>query len=1311
MARFGRRQVQRFQGLYGLLATNNRYFVGSGTNWSSTTSWAYTSGGSPGAPVPIAGNDVYLDANSPGNLTVDVITAAIRSINCTGFTHTLTINASTQLVLGGASAGNLTFSTTMTVAAGSATTSFIIFQHTVSGNSFDFAGLSLPCAVAFNGVGGVWTQANANSVATPFQTLSTVIVFLTVGVLNTNGYACSWGQFQSSNTNVRTLSPGGSSIALTGSGASWNMQTQTNFVLSTNTATLTVTGGNEFRYAGNMNGTSVVINTNQASYQFDSAFTAANLTLTGPASKAFFVSLLGTTTVTGTFTANGNSVTNRLLVQSNTIGTSRIISAATVSLTNVDFMDITGAGTATWTGTSLGDCLGNSGITFDASVAQTWSGNTTGNWSTAANWTSRVPLPQDDVTISGLTTGTVTMDMPRACRSLTLAGSTGGAIATSVSPYIFGSLTWATGVLNSGFNSFSFGGRSALTLTSAGVGWSNNLWFRGPGSTYTMQDDIPVVSGVNIWVDYGTFATGGHNIRAKIITNNLAASGTVNGGGAGTWTLIGTGTPINGTNVVYTNMTGTTIVFADTSVSSKTFIGGNRTYGTFQITAGGTGAVIITGSNTFAAIVCAGPKTITFTSGTTQIISSAAGWQVKGTSGNVVTVNASTPGAQATISIASGMVVSNFLSLQDSNATGGAAFWAGGSSTSVSNNTGWTFGPVLYASSLSVSQGTTPVATKAVAETKSVSQSQSPVNNRLLILSKSFIFSNGTSATIAEIASRQRAMLASQGISANIGRLVSHNMSIGQSQTIGINKALSSTLKASQAETSLLGKTPLVIKKANQGQTASLAHITALLRILSISVSESISVSKQISRTVSLTQGQTPTVGRGQVAPRTLSTSQAQNVTLTVRKSKVLVFSVAVAQSPTVSRQALKTISLGSSTTVTVNKIDKRTILISQSTTGAISKALTRPLFVSVSETITVSRSLSANRTVNQATNAIRSVNVSRRITSNVPTSALLTRSTAAIRTLSVNQTQASALAKSLSFIKSVTQANTITIVKRDNKILVGSQGSLLNRKVQVGKNFVPAQSNTITLAKRVSITKTIAESTGISIIRQFVRTLALSQAAIETRSVALNRPFILTQSTNPITIRRISKTLNRTQPSTIILNKLPVHIRVLTVSAPTTVSVAKTNTKSLYLTEPTTISVTRSSGRTIKTTQSVNVFKQAIISKTIIASEPITVNNFYIGVKTFKIAQGTLPRINQSTYHNFLISQAVPPRLTHQGSHMLTTSITSFVSVSFYKPMAFIIEVLDPDQIVQVNSLDKFFVTPGSDSLTAETLTDRLIV
>ncbi len=67
----------------------DRYLVATG-NWNDTASWSDASGGSPGASVPGASDNVFLDANSGAAvLTVDV-TSDCLNLDCTGFTGTLT---------------------------------------------------------------------------------------------------------------------------------------------------------------------------------------------------------------------------------------------------------------------------------------------------------------------------------------------------------------------------------------------------------------------------------------------------------------------------------------------------------------------------------------------------------------------------------------------------------------------------------------------------------------------------------------------------------------------------------------------------------------------------------------------------------------------------------------------------------------------------------------------------------------------------------------------------------------------------------------------------------------------------------------------------------------------------------------------------------------------------------------------------------------------------------------------------------------------------------------------------------------------
>jgi hypothetical protein len=72
-------------------------------------------------------------------------------------------------------------------------------------------------------------------------------------------------------------------------------------------------------------------------------------------------------------------------------------------------------------------------------------------------------------------------------------------------------------------------------------------------------------------------------------------------------------------------------------------------------------------------------------------------------------INSTTSGTSATITKSSGVVYGNSLSIKDSNATGGATWYAGPTSLNVSNNTGWIFNqlPIINMSNISISGGVT----------------------------------------------------------------------------------------------------------------------------------------------------------------------------------------------------------------------------------------------------------------------------------------------------------------------------------------------------------------------------------------------------------------------------------------------------------------------------------------------------------------------------------------------------------------------------------------------------------------------------
>lgn len=360
----------------------NRYARAAGGNWSSAGTWATSSGGTEATDVPTAADDVFIDSAS-GNVTIDA-TAVCRSINCTGYTGTLTHAAGITLSIGDATAGAsniaLKFVVAMTYAVASSTSTIAFISTSATVQTIDFTSVESKSGnVTFNGAGGSWQLVAGFSTGWTTNTIT-----LTQGTLNVNGQTCSWGIFSSSNSNTRTLTLGAADITITGTASSsFDINTATGITITANTSTITFspTSGGGLRLTGiNLNGASIVANAAGAFNINASGNTAtvANFTRTGTAVKTDSLSLSGNLTCTGTFTCNGNSSINRVHVYSGALGTARTITAATVAVTNTDFQDITGAGAGSWDLSAVsggsGDCGGNTNITFTTAAAQYYGG-------------------------------------------------------------------------------------------------------------------------------------------------------------------------------------------------------------------------------------------------------------------------------------------------------------------------------------------------------------------------------------------------------------------------------------------------------------------------------------------------------------------------------------------------------------------------------------------------------------------------------------------------------------------------------------------------------------------------------------------------------------------------------------------------------------------------------------------------------------------------------------------------------------------------------------------------------------------------
>lgn len=211
-------------------------------------------------------------------------------------------------------------------------------------------------------------------------------------------------------------------------------------------------------------------------------------------------------------------------------------------------------------------------------------------------------------------------------------------------------------------------GTDTITLSTTGV--VKNLAFSG----FTGSSNLPGFI-------YGDLTLGsGMTITAATVTGPTFAAT------SGTQTVTSNGVTIQ--RPVTINAPGATISCADALTSTQTL---TITNGTLQLKAGATSTV-----GMFA------------TSGTNQKY-----------------LQSTTPGTQATISDASGTISVSYLTIKDSNATGGATWQAYTTNSNVNdgNNTGWTFYFNIYNSTISESVTSTDVQGTNVINYVSVSES------------------------------------------------------------------------------------------------------------------------------------------------------------------------------------------------------------------------------------------------------------------------------------------------------------------------------------------------------------------------------------------------------------------------------------------------------------------------------------------------------------------------------------------------------------------------------------------------------------
>lgn len=628
------------------------WVLGTGSWSDSAGHWATVSGGAPNAAnIPTATDDVFFDAESshPGHTN-----------------YTVTVDAT-------ANCKDLTFSDTaggVPTLAGASELSVYGSVSLVAGMGFTFSS-----NWAFRGASGTT------------KTLTTNAVPLTCSVQIVGG-----ATFILQLVDNLTIS---AAKAITLSSGSLDTTTNSRAVILTST-THTITG--------NFTGTS-------SFYDF---------TRTGTAAKTDSLALAGNITVTHNLTINGNSTTNRLLVQSSTKGTARTITAANVSVTNADFQDITGAGVGSWDLSAIaggsGDCGGNTGITFTPAddwyyhAAEAGANNTStvGKWFTATNGGGSVatypPLPQDTQKFDANSFDgagiTVTQDMPRI-GSVDWTGATNTPTwTTSTVASVFGSITLISGMsLTASTQPYTFEGRGAYTLTSAGKTWAKNIESDSVSGSLTLQDAL-LTTGL-LLTSSGTINANGQNVTIGYLSYSRDGSPTTSLG-SGLWTITSrsaaTGVvwnPPSGSTI--NSVTSNTLKFTESSANTKIINGLGKTYNNLWLAPGaGTGSYNIIGSNTFTGYFRddgTEAHSILFTAATNN---TAATWDISGSAGKLKTIGSIGDAASHTLTKSGGGIVSlDYLSISRSTAGPANTFHAGANSVNGGNNVNWIWGPPI----------------------------------------------------------------------------------------------------------------------------------------------------------------------------------------------------------------------------------------------------------------------------------------------------------------------------------------------------------------------------------------------------------------------------------------------------------------------------------------------------------------------------------------------------------------------------------------------------------------------------------------
>jgi len=327
----------------------NRFWVGGTAAWDNIagSKWSTTSGGSGGASVPTAADDVFFDANSGASAVTVGFPSICDDLIMTGFTGSF-VNSPGAISIYGSftgSASGATFDDGIN----------FWFRSTNAGETITTNGMAM-CGIACFGVGGEWTLQDTFTQKTTGSNRS---FSLSNGKLFTNGQTVTVALVFISGSNTRTVDITNSTIITDNTDAvpqSWRAETTTGLTFVSTGSTIRIAHPTALRLGG--------LTYNNLEIQADTRIEQSNTlnVVTVDANRTLTLTA-GTTQTINDLVSNGTAGNLASLTSSSAATLSKASGTVEVNFLNITNNTATGGATFNANPTSV-DGGGNTGWNF-----------------------------------------------------------------------------------------------------------------------------------------------------------------------------------------------------------------------------------------------------------------------------------------------------------------------------------------------------------------------------------------------------------------------------------------------------------------------------------------------------------------------------------------------------------------------------------------------------------------------------------------------------------------------------------------------------------------------------------------------------------------------------------------------------------------------------------------------------------------------------------------------------------------------------------------------------------------------------------